>query len=480
MKSARRGRLRGFLPASPAQVVSGALLLAAFVAPMRPRPDPDTWWHLATGRWIDRFDRIPTEDPFSWTAAGKEWVAHEWLTDLGFYWLDRAFGPAALLVMVGLVVGVSFLVLARCLHRLTDNEWVVAAGLGCAFYLSTTMWTVRPWIVSLLFICIFTDTLLARRLHQRGLALWVLIPLTFLWANLHAGFISGVGLVCLAAVVRVVETKSLRLPEVAIALGCIGAGAINPHGFEIYPFAPYLARVSADVAEWQPVSIRTAYGFVFTLTGIGTLVGLALLRRKPDAFVVVAAAIFILMGLGAIRNIWIAGLFIAIAGVQALDLSKRVPAPSAVDSRFARGMLVGLMLLLAVLGGAYATRLSGRSDSYLRGEGPFPARAAAALEDLPQGRMVNPYNWGGYLIWRLPERPVSIDGRADMYGDRILNEAFEFERLSPGWREHLDDNDVAYVLMQAEARVTQALYLLPEWDVVYRDDEAVLFRRHLG
>jgi hypothetical protein len=33
--------------------------------------------------------------------------------------------------------------------------------------------------------------------------------------------------------------------------------------------------------------------------------------------------------------------------------------------------------------------------------------------------MYNDYNWGGYLMWRFPDRKVSIDGRTYVARDRI-------------------------------------------------------------
>jgi hypothetical protein len=37
-------------------------------------------------------------------------------------------------------------------------------------------------------------------------------------------------------------------------------------------------------------------------------------------------------------------------------------------------------------------------------------------------RMFNSYNWGGYLLWELPEYPVFIDGRTDLYDDELVEE----------------------------------------------------------
>ena len=36
------------------------------------------------------------------------------------------------------------------------------------------------------------------------------------------------------------------------------------------------------------------------------------------------------------------------------------------------------------------------------------------------GPLFNDYNWGGYLIWQLGQ-PVTIDGRAGLYGDANIN-----------------------------------------------------------
>jgi hypothetical protein len=121
--------------------------------------------------------------------------------------------------------------------------------------------------------------------------------------------------------------------------------------------------------------------------------------------------------------------------------------------------------------------LAGKSDSYLRAEGPFPEAAVQRLSALPPGRLVNPYSWGGYLIWKLPEFPVSIDGRADMYGDELLDEALVVERLQPGWRDFLEDNDVRYVLAPIKRPLAEAVRLLSGWRIVYEDSEAILFER---
>lgn len=56
----------------------------------------DTWWHLATGRFIWVHKTFPLTDTFSWvTAPNTYWPNHEWLSELGMYFLYSAGGATA-------------------------------------------------------------------------------------------------------------------------------------------------------------------------------------------------------------------------------------------------------------------------------------------------------------------------------------------------------------------------------------------------
>src|SRR5258705_7077856 len=76
-----------------------ALLLAVFAFSVPTIPSADMWWHLSTGRYILQNHSIPHTDPFSATAAGKPWIAHEWLADILFYGAYSALGSAGLLLL---------------------------------------------------------------------------------------------------------------------------------------------------------------------------------------------------------------------------------------------------------------------------------------------------------------------------------------------------------------------------------------------
>jgi hypothetical protein len=67
----------------PWLVAAGAYMLLLALGP-RLLSDPDTYSHIALGRWILDHHSVPTTDPFSANFRGTHWVAFEWLSQIAF------------------------------------------------------------------------------------------------------------------------------------------------------------------------------------------------------------------------------------------------------------------------------------------------------------------------------------------------------------------------------------------------------------
>jgi hypothetical protein len=105
----------------------------------------------------------------------------------------------------------------------------------------------------------------------------------------------------------------------------------------------------------------------------------------------------------------------------------------------------------------------------------FPARAVAFLQTHPPGRIFNHYDWGGYLIWRLsPSTPVFIDGRADLYGEQLLNQFAETYQFKGAWQQTLQRWSIDTVLVPADSALATGLRNAPGWTVSYEDAQAVV------
>src|SRR5690348_10475876 len=96
-------------PPSPATpkwlyLLAALFLLGLFSTEMA---DPDSWWHLATGRYIATHRRLPLPDPFAYTTAssppagpGEQQtrrfnLTHEWLSQTVWYAIEALGGIPA-------------------------------------------------------------------------------------------------------------------------------------------------------------------------------------------------------------------------------------------------------------------------------------------------------------------------------------------------------------------------------------------------
>src|ERR1700746_1009792 len=54
--------------------------------------DPDTYWHIAVGRWIIAHGAVPRTDMFSFSMPGAPFTPPEWLAEIRIAWLYDRFG----------------------------------------------------------------------------------------------------------------------------------------------------------------------------------------------------------------------------------------------------------------------------------------------------------------------------------------------------------------------------------------------------
>lgn len=143
-----------------------------------------------------------------------------------------------------------------------------------------------------------------------------------------------------------------------------------------------------------------------------------------------------------------------------------------------RRMLLALSVIGLLAGGLFGFQsIYGKSEAELMVEAKQPRAGVEQLNLLPPGRLFNHYDYGGYLIWKT-DLPVSLDGRNDMYGRKLIVELLGVDAMNPGWREYLDERNVQYVLTRRDSALPQGLDLLPdEWELVHEDEMTVLYKR---
>ena len=106
----------------------------------------------------------------------------------------------------------------------------------------------------------------------------------------------------------------------------------------------------------------------------------------------------------------------------------------------------------------------------------YPVNAINFLRRYPlPGPLYNNLNWGGFLMWYLPEFPVAIDGRNDLYGDDLDRIFFNSETASQAYTTDPYLNEAGVVILDSQLPLAKVLTIDPRFSLVYQDPVATVF-----
>jgi hypothetical protein len=457
----------------------GVLVACLFAAPFAKRVDLDYWWHLRTGELILE-DGIPTKDPFSWTVAGEPWVMHEWLSQAIIAVIQQAFGYAAVAAFFGAVGCAALAVSYALARRLGAHPRALAMlGLLCIATLGLSL-VARPQIFSWLFYTVFLY-LLATDDDEHSQRVWLVVPLTLLWANLHLGFTYGLALIgvwCLAETVRAMRGQPVNIVRApAILAACLLVSLVNPAGIELllYPFRYFEDREQiARIAEWQsPLRLDPTLLPYHVSVFIAAYV--LVFRRRLPLFVALAGVLTLVISLTAVRNIaYLALVLLPVAGVAWQE--RRPPV-----TRMPLTLAAATITAVGICAMGVALHYNGRFSAGAPSADGYPEGGADYIEQqLPGRRVLNDYNWGGYLIYAAPNTPVYIDGRSDLYRAGLMQEYFDTFMRVPGWQDTLDRRDVEVILIPTSWAFSDVLRRTGHWDEVFIGERESVFVRRTG
>ena len=455
--------------------------------------DIDLWWHLKTGELIAQTGTVPLVDPFSYTALGRPWVAHEWLWELGLFTVNRLGGYRLAVVASGLIVTLTYVLLYRLLRQLGVNELVSTSVVVWAVALAVPSIGVRPRELSFLFLAFYLSQLWIYRLGTVG-NLWSLPIVMAVWVNVHGLFIFGLALLVLFGVGDVLSWLFTRgKPPRHLALvgvATFAVTALNPQGPKmlLYPVGYFLGSDNPSfntVSEFQSPSFHDPFYLVFAV-GLLLLMVLGVSRNRLVDGNTLPVLVFALLALVSERN---APNFALIAApVLATNLRDRFVWARDLRPLRTSGPKVALnwVLLVGLLGiGAWYSRSANGAQRVQLGLTPLtaglPVEGARYIEQQQlSGPVFNNQGWGGYLIYKWypdPARRVFIDGRVDMYGKTIVDDYLDVAGIRPGWRKPLDTYGVQTVLTEKDSPLSTLLLADGGWERVFHGDVEDVFAR---
>ncbi|HUY60552.1 MAG TPA: hypothetical protein VMW49_01635, partial [Candidatus Dormibacteraeota bacterium] len=445
----------------PGGLLLAAILLLALAAFVQPQFDPDFWWHLRDGLHILAAG-LPPHNAFTFTANHRPYIIQEWGSEVIYALLYRSAGMTPILLLMAVVTWVGFALALRRAHRPGGSLGVLAVGGALVVLAGLEIWGPR----SEMFTFGFSGVLLFLLDHHRrhgGRGILAVVPLFWVWGNLHGGFTIGLGLFLVVlggdAIGNWLHQRSgsggVQGARGAIGLlapvpwgrwrqlaglwpVCAAVVMVNPIGVGVYKYplkllASHVAQ--ASIQEWQSPDFHL-HGLLPALVLVVTALLVAPQARRTSLTDLLLAGAGLVLALYAVRNLVIFGIVVLPLWVDgagawwALLGPARLPAPVA-PGRRPVGLVVAALVVLAVVAGlrigAMAASPQNRPLS-----AAYPVAVGRVLCHGPAARVFAPYGASGWLLYRIDRRApigrgcapdrVFIFGEVDLIGPRIFQQ----------------------------------------------------------
>lgn len=463
----------------------------------------DLWNLLIDGKiWLEN-PTLNMVEHLSFSVPGLPYVNQEWLIEPVMYLIYSFSGFSGLITVKTLLVVLMLFIIWRHMLCRGANVYAVFWVLLLTIFLCRFRLTVRPQVFSFALIAYLSTQLYAFKIGKRE-HLWFVVPLMFVWTNLHFGSLLGLillGTYLLAAAMALYipnlfdgnlkhpvtqrMVNHLGIVLVLSALACL----INPAGpgFFTMPLeATYLA-LKYGVLECLPprnLPYQLFPLFWFTLTFYTGIIFATI--RKIDIFDLLVFLIAASLGLKMVRFFAEFAILAAPVIIQQISLFlEDVKFSGGMKKLFANRILVvavafGLILLVLT---SNHPQLKKFQFGYGANRDMQPYGAANFIKaNKLKGNILNDINWGGFLAFNLyPENKIFMHGRYTAFGDIIYDTYYRLLAGTEEWQTVLDQYNVDIVVLSkklaSKSILTAQLSSTPNWHLVFTDKNSLVFIR---
>jgi len=452
------------------------LFLIFLIAPT----DPDLGWHLRCGQEFWEKHTFCNQNSFSVLLNNYSWPNNYWLYQAIIFPIYKSFGLWGLTILNSLILTFSFLFL-----YLAIKNWPILKMIAITIIIFFSWGVLNLGVRSQLPGLLFFNALLYLSL--------IFAPLIMLlWANTHGSFILGLILLSFSLLKdlfyspkhQYLPIKPLLLSLIAYLLS-FAATFLNPFGFAIYDNSWRhigVVDLSKLIAEWVPPNPNIIFIIVFLSLALFLYL---IIFKRLEAFFLLP---FIYLALKARRNL-------PFFFIMFFYLFLTAPPTKKLLHRFIQFKIIRYPLALAVLFSLFYFGLFINFPSTLKINRSwqnycqfsyvgYPCQAIAFLKKQPsKGHIFNRYEWGGFLIWQLPEYKIFVDGRMPAWPTPEDKSPYtiylETLQTQPGWNETLKEYNINWIFISPGTFMDLKLKDNPQefgWQEVFRDEISVIYK----
>ena len=432
---AQRNSIRGWLPIQALQCALFAVVLAWPSVIESTRLESlacaNSWLQIQVGNWIIAHRAVPHSGIFS-QFSNLPWADPNWGLQVALATLYRIVGMRVLPVAV-MVLRILFALAVFILAGGRGNFWRAAM---------ITVWAQAAWVDSsfapstlcsaILFAIEFVLLMRSRSPAREKLLFWMPV-LICLWANLDWHFVIGLAVFCLFCAASAIEP---HLKKRHLHFGSPDRPAIPGSKLSLAAVVTFFASMASPssyhsyITAWQnllgasplenslimkSLTFREPPHYLLMFLAIWAFLLLGR-RQANDLFLVLVLTADVSLGVALSGEGWVAVVTsVAVIGELLSHTSAGAGRPATISGA-AYGAAVAMAALILIVA---AMRIPSSPESLLNLVArSLPVRACDTIRrnHYPQP-VYNEITWGGFLVWYLPEYPVAIDDRYELYGE---------------------------------------------------------------
>jgi hypothetical protein len=465
--------------------------------------DTDVWNHLAVGRAIWALHRVPTTQIWTWPTYGAPNVLPSWLFVASLWPVWKAAGVSGLFAWRWVTTLAAFALLWVAARRMgARGAWALFALFWCALLYRYRSQPRPETLVAILMAAQVLVLESRRRMDAAASGLdpaWALVPIAWLWANLHPSYWVGFALSAFYFADTFVPGReghaaARRASLVLAVAACIVVSFANPFGWQALaePFRYWLywrhEPIYQIIGELRPVN-WAVYSRSLLPAWLAALALLAIRHWRRHGFdlaQLLVYAMFVEQGLATQRFLSYAAILTAPFFARDLDeWLAEASWPAAWRTGPAQAGLVALFSAIAwlpTLGDPVIRPGWGLADD------SAPRGACDWIRDHGvRGRCFHPFERGGYLLYRfwpekdrLPFMDIHQAGTTEdrAYAALALAQPPMFVKLDDKY--HFDWMLLDRVEVPGENVLESATADSAHFALVYLDDVAALYLRRQG
>ena len=445
--------------------------------------EADIWFHLRNAQEFLTTHTFLRQDLYTFTIPGAPLLDHEWLSEIPYYLAFRAGGLRGILVLYFVILLIVFgaLYYLALRRRANPGEAAVVTMFGVAL----GSYSIGPHMHHFGWLCMAALLLILQRYEQSGKGLWLLPPLFALWINLHGSWVFGfvvIGAYIISGLVegqwnRVVAKRwtPQQLRQLLLVTATSAAALlINPYGYKLawYPFdLLFRQKINLNnMGEWLSVDFHTGWGKLAMIALIALLAAIWFSPEPWPLHDVLLATFAMWASLNHLRFLLFAA--IILVPILAPRLKLFPPYDPLKDKPWLNlAMTVAIVGLMVWIFPTEA-QLRNRVDTV------FPRDALQFMQQNQiNGRLFSWYDYGGYIEFYAPEIKTFADGRTDIFVySGLLDDYIKINAIDRPF-ELLDKYKIDYVLFPVDRHLTYVLDHSKDWQTIYEDRTAKLFKR---